>query len=244
MFSLRAEEQQDRLATLTAVAKMGYQGVEFYAPYYDWTPAYAKTVRAHLDSVGLRCFSNHTNRAHFTAAHLSKVADLNSILGSRHVVMAHSVEVTGEQDGWKKLAAELTTAHETLKKYGLSAGFHNWPDEFKTIDGYRPIDVLIANTPADLGFQIDTYGPFHHGADLVAFLHQHRNRVRSYHLKDWAATRNRLILGEGDVKWPPIFEAAERVGGVEYYLIEQEGSRLTPMETARIGLEQYRRLRA
>jgi len=28
---------KDLIGTVTAVAKMGYQVVEFYAPYYDWT---------------------------------------------------------------------------------------------------------------------------------------------------------------------------------------------------------------
>lgn len=244
MFTLRTEEQQDRMATLTAIAAMGYQGVEFYAPYAEWTTAYARSVRAHLDSVGLRCFSTHTSRSHFAPAHLSRVAELNLILGSRYVVMAHSAEVTGGLDGWKQLAGELARAHDTLKGQGLLASFHNWPTEFEARDGYRPIDVLTRDTPSDFGFQIDTGGVFTNRADLVAFLHQYPGRVRSYHLKEWAPDRGRLILGEGTVDWKPIFDAAERVGGVEYYLIEQEGSRLTPMETARLSLERYRRLRA
>ena len=31
-----------------------------------------------------------------------------------------------------------------------------------------------------------------------------------------------MAFGEGDVPWKPMFDAAESVGGVEYYLIEQE----------------------
>ena len=244
MFSLRAEEQQDRLATLTAVAAMGYTGVEFYAPYAEWTLSYARTVRAHLDSLGLRCFSTHTSRRHFAPEHLPRIAELNQILGSRYVVMAYSEETTGGRDAWAKLAGELTAAHETLKGLGLRASFHNWPIEFETRDGLRGIDLLMAGTPADFGFQIDTGGVFTHRVDLVAFLEKYPGRVRSYHLKDWAADRNRLILGEGTVGWRSIFAAAERVGGVEYYLIEQEGSRLTPMETARLSIERYRQLRA
>ena len=38
--------------------------------------------------------------------------------------------------------------------------------------------------------------------------------------------------------------AIESVGGVEYYLIEQEGSRFPEIETARKCLETWRRLRA
>ena len=36
---------------------------------------------------------------------------------------------------------------------------------------------------------------------------------------------------------------AETVGGVEYYLVEQEGSRFPPLETARRCLETFRALR-
>jgi hypothetical protein len=74
--------------------------------------------------------------------------------------MAHSVKVDGGEDGWKRLADELTRAHALLKPLSLNAGFHNWPTEFKPEASFRPIDVLLANTPKDLGFQIDTGGSF------------------------------------------------------------------------------------
>jgi len=62
LYSLRDEEEKDRMATLRAVADMGYEGVEFWGPYFDWTTDYAKEVRKRLDSLGLRCFSTHTRR--------------------------------------------------------------------------------------------------------------------------------------------------------------------------------------
>src|SRR3982751_5695562 len=66
MYTLRAEEEKDRLATLRAVAKMGYEGVEFWGPYIDWTAAYAKQVRKQLDDLGLACYSAHTRPSHWT----------------------------------------------------------------------------------------------------------------------------------------------------------------------------------
>ena len=33
-----------------------------------------------------------------------------------------------------------------------------------------------------------------------------------------------MAFGEGEAPWKKIFEAAEKKGGVEYYLIEQEQS--------------------
>jgi len=48
------------------------------------------------------------------------------------------------------------------------------------------------------------------------------------------------LLGEGVADWKGIFEAAETVGGVEYYLVEQEGSRFSELETARRCLQAFR----
>jgi sugar phosphate isomerase/epimerase len=48
------------------------------------------------------------------------------------------------------------------------------------------------------------------------------------------------LFGEGVADWKKIFEAAESVGGLEYYLIEQEGSRVSEIETARKCLATYR----
>jgi sugar phosphate isomerase/epimerase len=246
MFTLRAEEERDRMGTLRAVKEMGYDGVEFYGIYFDWTLAYAREVRAQLDTLGLRCFSTHTRRGNFAAADFPKVIELNQILGSRYVVMAHSETVEGGEDGWKKLAETLTRAHETLKPLGLSAGFHNYPSDFRPVGATRPIDILAANTPKDFLFQLDTVGPLIVGADPAAFVQANPGRVRAYHLKDWKPGEGggRVLLGEGVGQWKALFDAAEHVGGVEYYLVEQEGSRFTPLDTARRSLELLRTLRA
>ena len=37
LYSVRDEMTKDTLATVRAIAKMGYEVVEFYGPYYAWT---------------------------------------------------------------------------------------------------------------------------------------------------------------------------------------------------------------
>src|SRR5205814_1171963 len=46
LYSVRNELSRDLPNTLKTVAKMGYEVVEFYSPYFKWTPVYAKGVRA------------------------------------------------------------------------------------------------------------------------------------------------------------------------------------------------------
>ena len=203
------------MATLQAIADMGCDGVEFYGIYFDWTTAYAKDVRKRLDALGLRCFSNHTRRGNFAAQDFAKVIELNQILGSKYVIMAHSEKVDGEDD-WKRLAATLTAAHEQLRPLGLRAGFHNYPVDFRPIGNTRPIDILAAHTPKDFCFQVDTVGTLMAGADLVAFVKANAGRVKSYHLKDWKPGDGggRILLGEGIGDWKALFDVAESVGGV------------------------------
>jgi sugar phosphate isomerase/epimerase len=148
-------------------------------------------------------------------------------------------------DGWKAVAEQLTRASETLKPLGMRAGFHNHRTEFVPLDGKRPIDVIAANTPKEVTLQLDVGWCLDAGADPIVWIEANPGRIRSIHCKDWGAdSGHRVLLGEGDAPWENIFKAAEAKGGVEYYLIEQEGSRFSSMETAERCLATWKKLRA
>src|SRR5258708_6645750 len=59
LYSVRQELAKDLTSTVTAVAKMGYEVVEFFSPYFSWTPAYAAEVKKLMDDLGIRCNSTH-----------------------------------------------------------------------------------------------------------------------------------------------------------------------------------------
>ena len=113
------------------------------------------------------------------------------------------------------------------------------------MEGKRPIEVLAANTPSDVMLQLDVGTCVEVGSDPVAWIRANPGRIRSIHCKDWApGEKYRVLFGEGVCPWKSIFAAAESVGGVEYYLIEQEGSRFPEMETAQRCLEAWKKMRA
>lgn len=246
LYSVRDELAKDPMGTVRAVAKMGYQVVEFFAPYYQWTPDYAKEVRKLLDELRIRCPSTHNSANVFTAEGLQKAIELNQILGSKTLVMASAGRVTGLDD-WKTVAERLSQAAEKLKPLGMRAGFHNHKLEFVPLEAKRPMDILAANTPKDVTLQLDVGTCVDAGADPVAWIKANPGRIRSIHCKDWTAKEGegyRVLFGEGDAPWKKIFDAAEKSGGVEYYLIEQEGSRFSSMETAERCLATYKKLRS
>jgi sugar phosphate isomerase/epimerase len=246
LFSVRDELAKDDMGTVRAVAGMGYQVVEFFAPYYDWTPEHARQMRKLMDDLGIRCYSTHNNIQNYNAGALPKAIELNQILGSRYLVLASAGRVTS-LDGWKKVAAQLTEFSAKLKPAGLRTGYHNHQAEFTPVEGKRPMEVLAANTPADVMLQLDVGTCVEAGSDPVAWIKANPGRIRSIHCKDWAPGADkayRVLFAEGVSPWKAIFDAAESVGGVEYYLIEQEGSRFPPMETAQRCIDTWKKMKA
>jgi sugar phosphate isomerase/epimerase len=245
LYSVRDELKQDLMGTVRAVAKLGYEDVEFYSPYFRWTDAEAKDVRKLMDDLGIWCLSTHNDSQNFTPENLSRTMELNQIIGSKLIVMAHPGKVPTNLDGWKGIAERLNQAADQLKPQGLRAGYHNHELEFKPIEGQRPIEVLAANTVKDVVLQLDVGTCLEAGSDPVAWIDKNPGRIVSMHCKDWspdAGKGYKVLLGEGVARWKKIFDAAEKTGGLEFYLIEQEGSAYPPVETAERCLASFKKM--
>jgi sugar phosphate isomerase/epimerase len=273
LYTVRDALAKDLMGTVRKVAEMGYEVVEFYAPYFEWKPARAQEVRSLMDGLGIRCNSTHNDDETFTPEGLKKAVELNHILGSKYVVMAGGEDPLS-LDGWKGVAAKLTRASETLAASQMQAGYHNHGLDFRAIGGKRPIEVLAAHTPKEVMLQLDTGHCLEGGGDSVAWIKANPGRIRSLRCKDFKLGKGtrmvktetktvtesssgisfgsgnstdtgfRVLIGEGDVPWKRLIEAAESVGGAEYYLIEQEGSRFGELETAERCLANWKKVKA
>ena len=243
LYSVRGELAKDLLGTVAAVGKMGYQVVEFYSPYLQWTPERAKEVRRVLDDNGLKCPSTHNPTQSLTYDGMQKAIELNQILGSKYIIVASSPAKT--IDDWKGFSAQLAQASQQLKSAGMATGFHNHAVEWKPIDGQRPMDVIAANTPKDVVLQFDVGTCLQAGADPIAWIKANPGRIKSAHCKDWSPERGyNVAFGEGVAPWTAILDALEKTGGIEYYLIEQETGAQQDGELAMVQrcLENWKKL--
>jgi sugar phosphate isomerase/epimerase len=248
LFSVRDELIKDEIATVRAVATMGYEVVEFYAPYFNWTLDRAKEIRKVLDGEGIRCNSTHNAPGYFSDESIAKTIELNQAIGSKYPIVASAPRMANIE-GWKQFGEQMTKVVEKLRPLGMTTGFHNHQTEWKSPEGPRPMDVLAASTPRDFILQFDVGTCVEAGADPIAWIKANPGRIRSVHCKDWGAGQGsdrgyRTLFGEGDSPWKAIFDTAESVGGVEYYLIEQEGSRFGSLETAAKCLATWKQMRA
>jgi sugar phosphate isomerase/epimerase len=246
LYSVRDSLKKDLDGTVRAVAQMGYQCVEFYAPYFEWTESQTKQTRKLMDDLGIRCFSTHNDEKYLSASNISRVRDMNSVLGCKYVVQSSSKPKV-RLDEWKGLADALNSVADLLEPAGLKAGYHNHQPEFTPIEGRRPIEILAANTKPSIMLQLDVGTCLEAGSDPVAWIRANPGRIRSIHCKDWSPEKDKgytVLFGEGVADWKNIFAAAESVGGVEYYLVEQEGSRFSEFDTVRKCLQVFRSTRS
>lgn len=268
LYSVREALAADLMGTVAKVAEIGYEVVEFYRPYFDWTPEYAKKVRAHMDNLGIKCLSTHNPPEAFMAENRAKAIELNSIIGSQSIIMASPPRGTigrpgddsglppsGTPESWQKVADLLTEAQEAFSAAGIHAGYHNHQYEWRSFEGVpegspRFAMDILATTPEGVTLQFDAGTCVEMERDPVAWISSHPGRIRSVHCKDWAPGTHeeekgyRVLFGEGVTPWSDIFQAAENGGGVEFYLLEQEGSRYDEFETAKRCLETWKQMRA
>jgi sugar phosphate isomerase/epimerase len=248
LYSVRGELARDLPNTLKTVAKLGYEVVEFYSPYFKWALPYAKEVRAQMDDLGLRCYSTHNGFESFTPGeNLAHAIELNQILGTRYVILASAPGTVKGVDGWKKLCDQLTTAVEQLKPHGLTSGYHNHQAEWAKLEnGQWIIEAIASNTPKEFALQLDVGTCEEAGANPVDWVKANPGRTKIMHLKDWAPGSKsdekeyRVLFGEGITPWKELISAARSVGGIDFFLIEQEGSRFSEFDTAKRCLENWK----
>jgi sugar phosphate isomerase/epimerase len=243
LYSVRDDLKADTMGTLDSVAKMGYQCVEFFAPYFDWTTDYAQKVRAKLDELKIKCHSTHNSLHAFNPKSIEKAIELNTILGSKYIVCAHPGDVKTPDD-WNTVADILNKGNERMARVKIHAGYHNHDLEWRPVSGKIPMEILAASTDKSVMLQLDVGTCVEAGHNPVEWIEANPGRIRSLHLKDWSPDKGyKVLFGEGTAPWKEILAAAEKKGGVEFYLIEQEGSRFSEKETASKCLVSYKELR-
>ncbi len=222
LYTVRDALKADLMGTVRGVAKMGYQVVEFYSPYYDWTPQQAGEVKKLLDDLGVKALSTHNSATVFTPEGIQKAIDLNQAIGSKCIVMASA------GGRWRMPRLEGCRGQAEFRRRKARAARHDrrLPQSRRrmaAVEGQRPMDILAKNTKKEVALQLDLGTCVEAGSDPVAWINANPGRIKSLHCKEWSKEKGyEVLFGEGQVPWAGVFKAAESTGGVEFYLIEQE----------------------
>jgi len=244
LYSVRRECGKDKgknlKAVVEAVAKMGYEGVEF-AGYYGWS---AKDLRKLLDDNGLKCAGTHTKIDTLLGDKLKGTIEFHQTIGNKFLIVPGlSGNYRGSVANWTKTAKVFDEIAATLKPLGMYTGYHNHTHEFKAIDGTTGWDVLFSKSCKDVVMQLDTGNAMSGGGDPVAILKKYPGRALTLHMKEHGGDA-KTVVGEGDVKWKEIIQIARTTGGTQWFIIEHERRGQDPLAAVKKCIENFRKIQA
>ena len=244
LYSVRNECGKDKGKNLTkvveAVAKMGYEAVEF-AGYYGWD---AKDLRKLLDDNGLKCCGTHTGLGALEGGNFEKTVELHKTLGCKFIIVPGMPgKYTKTADGWKEAAKAFNEIAGKLKPMGMYTGYHNHSQEFKKMNGSTPWEIFFDNTCADVVMQLDTGNCMGGKGDPVALLKKYPGRAMTLHMKEHGGDA-KTVVGEGTCPWKEILRLARTIGGTEWLIIEHERGGQPPLEAVKRCIENFRKIQA
>ena len=210
--------------TLRKVAEIGYTAVQLSG--YNREMDVGEMARLIQDS-GLTVAATHMGWDSFLTD-LDTVIETHALWECRHAAIGGLPEEYRCADGVKRFADELAPVAEKLAAAGMDFSYHNHNQEFERTggDGRTWLAMLYEDvSPEILKAEIDTYWIQAGGGDPAAWIRKCAGREPLLHMKDMAMAPGRELryaeIGEGNLNWPAILEAAD-AGGVEYYLVEQD----------------------
>ncbi len=247
LYTVRNEVLKQPLATLQAIAEIGYREVEMLRNQ-------VKTLAPLLKRVSLTPVSLHFETPLLTGNWTAwQHADMPPIEagvtfedcvllardhGFRYIVFNYlSPEERLGLDFYRSLADKLNQAARKAKAAGLQFCYHNHDFEFQPKAGGRPIDVLLKHMDPNLiRLEVDVFWVSMAGVNAAEFLREHANRVELVHLKDRAKgtpihydivtvpNETYRELGSGDLPLRDILKAISHTNA-RHMFVEQDFSK-------------------
>ena len=222
LWSVKDEIKQDYEGTLSKLAGLGFQGVEFAGEFgkYKDDPA---GLAAFLKKTGLQCAGAHMHVDKLDAANFKATTDFYRTLGCNRLII--SMDKRGaSKDGTADLAKELSAVSAKLAGQGMQLGYHNHEQEMLGQRDQTNWDVLAKNTPSNFILQQDVGWTTYAGQDPVYYVDKYPGRTVTTHFKAKLAkgTSGTPIIGQDRTDWSALAKAVRKVGGTEWIIIEQE----------------------
>jgi sugar phosphate isomerase/epimerase len=209
--------------TVKKVAKIGYKGIQISGG----GPMDPKEVAQAVQEAGLIVGATHVDWGRCLKA-IDGVIEEHKLYPCEHTALGGLPREYYSADGLKKFLDELPPVAEKLAAAGIDLSYHNHAHEFARVKGTRKPWLAMLYEQADpkqLKAELDTHWIQRGGGDSAAWIRKCAGREPLLHLKDMAVTPDGqprfAEVGEGNMNWPAIIEAA-KAGGVRWYLVEQD----------------------
>ncbi len=199
-----------------------------------------KQFKKILDDCGLKVCSSHVGIDRILQEPHA-VVDEQSVLNAIQCNCSWPGSETLDINGITKTAEKIADAAETLKKNGLSLGYHNHGIEFAKCDGKTWLEIIMENSRGLLTAQIDTYWVQFGGGDPAYWIRKYSNKLNSIHFKDMGMSQDNkqamVAVGTGNLNWEKILSSASG-SSAKYAIMEMDFSPLLPLwDSIKISFE-------
>jgi sugar phosphate isomerase/epimerase len=223
-------------ATLKKVREIGYEAVQCSA----LGPIEPEELRKLADGEGLTICATHEPFLKFRDE-IDSMLEKHRILGCKHPAVGGMAPYDyGVVEDYARFAREANQIGQKLATAGMTFSYHNHNAEFVRLGGRLGMDIIFEDTdPRYVKAELDIYWVQAGGGDPAAWIDKLSNRMPLLHLKDMTIIDHQPTyaeVGEGNLNWPAILDAARRAG-VEWYIIEQDVCQRDPFESLGISLE-------
>jgi len=244
LWSVKNEIKQDFKGTLTQIADMGFDGVEFagdFGPYGND----AKGLKAFLDGLGLEVSAAHVEFTAFDDENFDQSVAYFKALKTDTLIVAWD-ERAWDSTKVDSLITDLTVLFTKLKTEGFHFGFHNHDKEFNSYKGSTFWDHIAQSTPKDFVLQMDVGWVTLAEKDPVEYINRYPGRTLTTHIKaklpkavaaKMATNGKRPIIGDDVTDWLAVLKADIAVGGTKWFVVEQEEypDGLTPLQSVKLS---------
>ena len=198
LYTLRTIFQADPIATLQAVADIGFTEVEFGGGGYDAMDA--SMLREALDRFDLVAPSAHIGYDALLNNLDASIAMVRT-LGADTVVLPIMADQYRNEASWNEALHTINRIAAEVQAAGLGFAYHNHDFEFTVRPGGVSLfDRLLRETdPSSVGIELDLYWATYAGEDVAGLIDSLAGRLYAFHVKDMLADRGMAAVGAGTI---------------------------------------------
>lgn len=240
LYTLRDVLDLDFEGTLREVAKMGYEGVEFY----NYGGFSAEEMKALLQELGLKAVGTHIQLSDLKN-NIENEINYLKVIGAKYAICPWLPEDVRDAESWKGHIEALAIAGEACHQAGIQLLYHNHDFEFKAlIDGQPVLEVLFEKLPAHIiKPELDLGWVQYSGIDPIAYIKKYAEKLPIVHIKDYLhksrsvdLTIDTVELGQGDLPLQDIITTLTDTD-VEWIVVEQDTCSNPPLQSVATSLQ-------
>lgn len=226
-----------------------------------------KELNEILEDSGAKVVSNHIFP--FTEKNIERIVAYNKAIGNKYLVFP--VHYYTCKEDVLELCNILNKFGEKCKEEGLMLLYHNHYQEFQKFDGKTVMDYILELTSPDVvGLELDTFWTMRGGVDPVDAIYHFGDRIKLLHQKDYQPVEGEPVnlfekwgydvslsssekfkasyshdgfteVGCGNMDIQSIINAANKIGSVEYIILEQDFTKREQFESVVMSMENFKK---